>query len=212
MCLPKRERWYLQVSPLQLKQLWSSDIMSDEDLLVLGQTEHLQPDAHFIHTPRTHCSHSTRVCYTHARGQRSKVKGQVIPGMLRAAHVSLFLLFLSFLNLGTRRNLALRPRLEKSDSWPCTQTHIRPEHTHQNIPRSAGCHAPRRRPARWADWSSWCLRVCVTAERLNSAHRSADLSEEDPAAAETRSGNTQLSVNPPHCHYSGVHHLIYIII
>lgn len=49
---------------------------------------------------------------------------QAVPGMLRAAHVSLFLLFLSFLNLGTRRNFALRLRLEKSDSWPCTQTHI----------------------------------------------------------------------------------------
>ncbi len=108
---------YLQVSPLQLKQLRSSDIMPDEDLLILGQTEHLQPDAHFIHTPRIHCSHNTHTrvlhsCTVTGPGPRSKV----IPGMLRAAHVSLFLLFLSFLNLGTRRNLALRLRLEKSDS------------------------------------------------------------------------------------------------
>lgn len=71
-------------------------------------------------TQHTRVLHS---CTVTGPGQRSKV----IPGMLRAAHASLFLLFLSFLNLGTRRNLALRLRLEKSDSWPCTQTHIRLE-------------------------------------------------------------------------------------
>lgn len=49
--------------------------MSDEDLLILGQTEHLQPDAHFIHTPRIHCSHNTHVCYTHARSL-DEVRGQ----------------------------------------------------------------------------------------------------------------------------------------
>lgn len=43
------------------------------------------------------------------------------PGRDRVAHVSLFLLFLSFLNFGTRRNLALRLRLEKSNREPWRQ-------------------------------------------------------------------------------------------
>ena len=44
------------------------------------------------------------------------------PGSERVAQVSLFLLFLSFLNFGTRRNFALRLRFEKSVKGPLWQT------------------------------------------------------------------------------------------
>lgn len=42
----------------------------------------------------------------------------MLPGRENVAHVSLFLLFFSFLNFGTRRNLAPRLRFEKSVSGP----------------------------------------------------------------------------------------------
>lgn len=44
------------------------------------------------------------------------------PGRDKVAHASLFLLFLSFLNFGTRRNFATRLRFEKSVRGPCLQT------------------------------------------------------------------------------------------
>lgn len=74
---------------------------------------------HVFTARRTHT-----ITLMHNHRKRWEMTVTVIPGMLRAAHVSLFLLFLSFLNLGTRRNFALRLRLEKSDSWPCMQTHV----------------------------------------------------------------------------------------
>ena len=54
-----------------------------------------------------------------SRKRDQEKERKMLPGRVRVAHASLFLLFLSFLNLGTRRNLALRLRLVKSVRFPC---------------------------------------------------------------------------------------------
>lgn len=42
---------YLQVSPLQVKELGATDVVSDEGVFVLPQAELLQPGGHFLRTP-----------------------------------------------------------------------------------------------------------------------------------------------------------------
>lgn len=68
MCVWVRE--YLQVPPLQVQQLWASDVVSDEGVSVLPQTQLFQPDAHLLCAPSFHCTRTHTCAHTHTHAQK----------------------------------------------------------------------------------------------------------------------------------------------
>lgn len=124
-----------------MNELSTTDVVADEDVLVFSETQKVQPRPHLVSAPLVNCDTDRK--WIGQKGSGSKTRknfhqnqktpnsGQKetrgmstdgervkLPGRDRVAHVSLFLLFLSFLNFGTRRNFALRLRFEKSVRVP----------------------------------------------------------------------------------------------
>lgn len=89
-----------------------------------AQAGGLEPVPQHPHRSRVRAESGTgrhagvRQCTPGARGDQGKGRGQV-PGAPRLQRAALFLLFFSFLNLVTRRNLPLRLRLERSSITFC---------------------------------------------------------------------------------------------
>lgn len=89
-----------------------------------AQAGGLEPAPQHPHRSRVRAGSGTgrhagvRQCTPGARGDQGQGRGQV-PGAPRLQRAALFLLFFSFLNLVTRRNLPLRLRLERSSSTFC---------------------------------------------------------------------------------------------
>lgn len=123
-----------------MNKLRPTDIMSNKDILVFSETQKVQPRSHLLCPPlvdwdvhRKWFSQTGNTNKIRAVIKTNKLKSLFMdlkgghrrytfsPGRDNVPHVSLFLLFLSFLNFGTRQNFALRPRFEKSVRGPWRQ-------------------------------------------------------------------------------------------